>query len=190
MMIVIFAALAGCGGAVSDVGESEAELRGRRWQQTCGDVVCRGWSDKGIRPCTDAEKLDTRCHGSDECDPHSECNQLYVCQSKTISQVCPISRKKFKTDIDYVDQQERVRLHDELMRFRLAKYRYKDKELDQQHLGFMIDDVEPSPSVKGDHVDLYGYTSMAVAALQEQAKQIEMLRSEIATLRRELHRKK
>jgi hypothetical protein len=57
-----------------------------------------------------------------------------------------------------------------------------------RHLGFIIDDVEPSPSVTpiGDTVDLYAYTSMAVAAVQEQAPEIDQLTREVASLRQEL----
>ena len=57
------------------------------------------------------------------------------------------------------------------------RYRYKDGP-ERQHLGFIIEDVEPSPSVDSQHdqVDLYGYTSMAIAALQEQHHEIESLK--------------
>ncbi|MGH7896283.1 MAG: hypothetical protein ACREQL_16575, partial [Candidatus Binatia bacterium] len=55
-------------------------------------------------------------------------------------------------------------------------------------LGFIIDDVGTSPAVAADggHVDLYGYTSMAVAAIQAQQKRIEALEREVAALRRAL----
>ena len=58
------------------------------------------------------------------------------------------------------------------------------------HLGFIIEDVEPSPSVDSAHdmVDLYGYLSMAVGAIQVQAKQIEALQQEVRGLRQELQR--
>lgn len=42
-----------------------------------------------------------------------------------------------------------------------------------------------SPPVP-DMVDLYGYTSMAVAALQLQARQIEALKKELESLRRQI----
>jgi hypothetical protein len=74
-------------------------------------------------------------------------------------------------------------------RFRLATYRYRDAgPADRAHLGFIIEDVEPSAAVDAerDQVDLYGYASMAVAALQVQARQIESLQAELFALRREL----
>ena len=101
---------------------------------------------------------------------------------------CPISRRAVKEDIRYLDRQEAKRLHDALMKFRLATFRYKEAAAGRTQLGFMIDDVAPSPSVDParDMVDLYGYTSMAVAALQTQACEIAALKREVRALRREL----
>jgi len=80
------------------------------------------------------------------------------------------------------------RLRDELMRFRLATYQYKGAP-SERHLGFIIDDIEPSAAVDPgrDMVNLYGYTSMAVAALQSQAREIAALKKEVARLRRASH---
>ena len=80
-----------------------------------------------------------------------------------------------------------VPLHDEVMQLRLATFRYR-QNASRTQLGFIIDDAEPSPSIDParDMVDLYAYTSMAVAALQTQAHEIEALRNEVRSLRREL----
>ena len=53
------------------------------------------------------------------------------------------------------------------------------------HLGFLIDGHESLACVdpERDQVDLYGYASMAVAALQVQAREIEQLRAELAALK-------
>src|SRR5439155_22412171 len=58
------------------------------------------------------------------------------------------------------------------------------------HLGFIIDAVGASPAVAADggHVDLYGYTSMAVGAIQAQQRRIDALTREVAALRAELAR--
>ena len=50
----------------------------------------------------------------------------------------------------------------------------------------MIDDVEPSVAVSGDHVNLYGYLSMAVAAIQVQQSQIQALEQELRALREQV----
>jgi hypothetical protein len=72
----------------------------------------------------------------------------------------------------------------------LATWRYNDEDPNaREHLGFIIDDQPlTSPAVRptGDRVDLYGYTSMAVAAIQEQHRQIEALQKEVKNLREEL----
>ncbi len=75
------------------------------------------------------------------------------------------------------------------MAFRLATWNYRAPRADgKRHFGFVIDDVGPSPSVEpnGSVVDLYGYTSMAVAAVQQQAAEIDELKREVAQLRKEL----
>ena len=71
----------------------------------------------------------------------------------------------------------------------MASYRYRAAgPEDRKHLGFIIEDVGQSAAVDAqrDRVDLYGYASIAVAALQVQAKQIESLQAEVAALRREV----
>ena len=64
----------------------------------------------------------------------------------------------------------------------------KDGEQGASHLGFIIDDVAPTPSVgaSGERVNLYGYTSMAVAALQVQAAQLQTQKAELDALKQEL----
>jgi hypothetical protein len=101
--------------------------------------------------------------------------------------VCPVSRRVYKKDIRYLGDDDRARLAEELMSFPLATYRYKsDDDAAKKQLGFIIDDVVPSPAVtpSGDRVDMYGYQSMAVAALQVQARQIAELRREVDALKR------
>ena len=72
---------------------------------------------------------------------------------------------------------------------RLATWRYtSEPESANPHLGFIIDDNPGTAAVDatGDRVDLYGYTSMAVAAAQVQNKRIEALEREIQALREEI----
>ena len=101
----------------------------------------------------------------------------------------PISRKSNKDDIRYLGQEELEKTYDKLRKTPLATFRYKEGgPAAPHHLGFMIEDIEPSPSVDPERnmVDLYGYTSMAVAAVQVQARQIEALQKEVDDLRRSL----
>ena len=53
-------------------------------------------------------------------------------------------------------------------------------------LGFIIEDIEPSVAVSGDHVNMYGYLSMAVAAIQVQQAQIAELQRELERMRSQL----
>ena len=99
----------------------------------------------------------------------------------------PVSRREYKTDIGYVDDAERASLAEQALHTRLAEYRYKSEPEDaKRHLGFIIDDMPAqSPAVQGDatHVDLYGYTSMLLATVQQQQKQIDALQKQVDSLK-------
>ena len=159
---------------------------------TCGDPVCGGHqSPPGVPACTTEQVGDPcACLGA-ECDPGDACDRLLECATSdpTHGEMCPISRRRYKTNIQYLSAQDVKRLHDALLTFRLASYQYNLPGTPADpHLGFIIDDVAPSPSVapNGDTVDLYGYASMAVAAVQEQAREIDQLTRQVASLRQEL----
>ncbi|MBS2019486.1 MAG: hypothetical protein JST00_41875 [Deltaproteobacteria bacterium] len=133
-------------------------------------------------PCTNKE---------DSCaiGPPSECGQtILACNGKNWEMPrneCPASTEKAKREIAYVTQRDARALRDDLLRVQLATYRYKSDS--SHHLGFIIEDMPPgSPAVleSRDHVDLYGYVSMAVAAIQVQQAQIEKLESELAETKR------
>ena len=102
---------------------------------------------------------------------------------------CPISSRKFKEGIAYVEPDQLQRLHDDALRIRLATYNYKPAYGDssRRHLGFIIEDNPESPAVQDgrNRVDMYGYFSMAVAAMQIQEKEIAELRKELDELRAE-----
>ncbi|MBS2018330.1 MAG: tail fiber domain-containing protein [Deltaproteobacteria bacterium] len=103
--------------------------------------------------------------------------------------MCPISQRKHKKDVSYLSESDKQRLSDELLGIPLATYRYKSEgEAERTHLGFIIDDIAPSPAVTstGERVDMYGYATMSVAALQVQAKEIADLRRQIDDLKTEL----
>jgi hypothetical protein len=162
------------------------------WFETCGDPVCRGHSDHGVSPCTNERVGDTCSPEGSRCDPMSFCNSDLLCTDHDPKQNpggCPISRRSAKTNIHYLTDADRQRLHEELLRFRLATYQYVAPEAKgRTGLGFIIDDVAPSPSVdpERDLVDLYGYTSMAVATIQQQDARIRTLEAEVEELKRRL----
>lgn len=142
--------------------------------------------------CVSTFKQGVAC-GTTTCNPGETCCSGVPYPSPTCTTgVCAISRRAYKKDISYVDDEERQRLTDELYGFRLATYRYRQEAASSPtHLGFMIDDVAPSAAVtqkSGDSVDLYGYTTMAVAALQTQAREIAELRREVDDLKKSCKR--
>ncbi len=171
---------------------------GGTWYYTCGDpVLCRGtWTqDPSIPLCTTQKVGDSCTTLGSMCDPQDPCNQHLVCATSdpTMSgSACPISRAKYKTDIRYLDATDLDLVRAELMKTRLATYRYRAAgPLAPTQLGFVIDDVGAGPSVNpdGETVNLYGYTSMAVAALQAQERELAALRGEVASLRRQVEAK-
>jgi hypothetical protein len=129
------------------------------------------------------------CTGAPDCScmacacgnlPCSDFAGGLVCQTPTES------RRAVKDDILYVDDSERAALAKQALGVRLAHYRYKVEPANaRRSLGFVIDDMpDPSPAVLGDraHVDNYGYTSLLLATVQEQARQLETLRKRVETL--------
>jgi hypothetical protein len=97
-----------------------------------------------------------------------------------------ISRRAFKKKIHYLTDEDRQQLANQAMSTPLASYAYKnDPPSARRRLGFIIDD-QPNPSFAVDddrtHVDLYGYTSMLLATVQEQQKEIAELKKRLDRL--------
>ena len=99
-----------------------------------------------------------------------------------------MSSRKYKNEIEYLDEAGLERLHDDTLRIKLATYKYNAgvANPDPTHLGFIIEDNPQSPAVDSarDRVDLYGYLSMVVATMQVQEKEIAALRKELDASRR------
>jgi Chaperone of endosialidase len=141
--------------------------------------------------CTTIPKA---CNGTATCDCMKDCfcNQgIDQCVAQQDGLLCnngAVSKRAFKTEIEYVSNEEREDLARETLAIPLATYRYKtEAEGDKRHLGFIIDDQpQTSPAVAGDqtHVDQYGYTSMLLATVQEQQKQLDALKKQVAALQK------
>src|SRR4029079_3455408 len=87
-----------------------------------------------------------------------------------------ISRRQFKHNIEYLSAADLERLRAQLLAMNLTRFRYNGEPSSAAPpFGFIIEDVEPSPVVDSQHdaVDLYGYVSMAVAAIQIQGSEIK-----------------
>ena len=160
---------------------------GLTWFTTCGDPVCMGHRPSGLSECT-TETVDNAC-GSEgaQCDPVNECNANLICartDPKLAPGGCPISRRRFKRDIEYLSPDDLESALNELRSLPLARYRYREGD-GRQHLGFILEDAELSVAVDAprDRVDLYSYASLAVAALQAQSRRIEHLEAEVQSLR-------
>ena len=164
---------------------------GLRWYTSCGAPVCGGSQDPydipSIPNCTSTQTVGSACVSEgNTCDGVASCGATLVC-SKSDPTLrpggCPISRARFKKDIAYLDERALRDFHEQLMRMPLASYAYKHAEGAGPQLGFIIEDIEPSVAVSGDHVNMYGYLSMAVAAIKVQGQRIEALEREVRRLR-------
>ena len=97
-----------------------------------------------------------------------------------------MSTRRAKRDIEYLDDAEVDALARVALDTRLTTYEYIDPALDgRRRLGFIIEDQPTSYAVDPERsqVDLYGYTSMLVAAIQRQEREIQALRRELQALR-------
>lgn len=100
---------------------------------------------------------------------------------------CPVSTRRAKRNIEYLSDSEVERLAGDVIDTRLATYEYTDPALaGRRRLGFILED-RPAASFAADpehsQVDLYGYTSLLVAAVQSQQRRIDRLEAEVAALR-------
>lgn len=164
------------------------DAAGLSWYQTCGAPVCGPGTDTPTgQPLCTTETVGDACSDAGAlCDPGLGCSVNLICADSDPTMApggCPISRARYKQDIQYVGAEQRAQIAEELLSMPLASWQYVHDPRGTPHLGFIIDDVEPSPGARGDHVDLYGYLSMAVATLQSQAEQMRVLEREVLQMR-------
>jgi hypothetical protein len=174
----------GAGGAAAGMvcTSSDPRCTNAVW---CGNACCRPgeWCDETTNlPHCRCGTTGAACAAPDVCGaPSSACGG--ACCGSTVT--CPKSRRSEKRDIEAVSDVDRLRLYGELRAIELRTYRYRDAPRSSpRRLGFIIDDTLAPEAINpdGNTVDLYGYLSMAVAALQTQAKEIEELRARIKKL--------
>jgi hypothetical protein len=147
------------------------------------------FDDPSIPNCT-TEKVGDGCTEANErCDGVATCGATLICTTSDPTMGpggCPRSRARFKQAIDYLNEQQLREYHAQLVGLPLASYQYKDAPGAGPQLGFIIEDIEPSAAVSGDRVNMYGYLSMAVAAIQVQQEQIGALQRELEAVRAQL----
>jgi hypothetical protein len=159
----------------------------------CCDASSNTWGCfRGLPYCASPRpRVGSACDGAPApcaVGPVDECGQAALrCLDGTWSlaqPICTTSTARAKQDIAYLDDAQRETLRAQLLAVKLASYRYKEGG-DTTHLGFIIEDMPPgSPATLSsrDRVDLYGYTSMTVAAIQQQQKELDALKAQVAQL--------
>jgi hypothetical protein len=164
-----------------------------RWYVTCGDPVCGltpdPFDDPNIPNCVDEQTGDPCSERGAQCDGTQGCGAMLICSDSDPTMQfggCPRSRARYKQDIAYLSSEQLDQYHAQLVRMPLASWRYRTPTDASPQLGFIIEDVEPSAAVNGDRVNMYGYLSMAVAAIQVQQGQIHTLEAELQAVRDQL----
>jgi hypothetical protein len=171
----------GIGGGVGGGGDGGA---GGAWYTTCGDPACGGYSGpvEGLPVCSSEEAGQACPSLGAECDLQDACNTRLVCATEDPKDQpggCPQSLRSVKRDITYLDGPARRAAAGQALGLRLATWRYIDPDRGEGlKLGILLDDLGPAhPAARGDRVDLYGLSSLTVAAVQEQAAALEAERA-------------
>ncbi|MCB9682080.1 MAG: tail fiber domain-containing protein [Alphaproteobacteria bacterium] len=181
--VAVVAVLAGC-------ADGTGPTTTLAWYSTCGDPVCNTYSGPfdGVPVCaSESEGASCDVAGA-TCDLENDCNQQLVCAGedpKDQTGGCPISLRRYKRDVHYLTPDELGRVGQATRSLRLATWRYLwDAGDAPPRLGFVIDDDPTSPAVAADgqHVDVYGLASMAVAAVQAQQAELDALRARTVEL--------
>ena len=172
----------------------EKEEATLQYYTSCGDPVCEGYGGEtdGLSVCADEVEGAVCSEEGTECDLENDCNQRLICAAEDPATMCPVSKAEYKRDIVYLREAKAQAIAAELQGMKIAEWHYKtDSAKRKSRLGFMIDDNLHSPAVlaNGEQVDLYGYTSMAVVAIQQQQAQIERLEKKIAALEARIEEK-
>lgn len=188
--LVIVSLLGACRAAQTPPSPSQT----LKWFTTCGDPVC-GQPGASPAPATCGDRVEgAACSVAGQtCELGNACHQKLICAEqdpKLQPGGCPISRPIYKQQIHFIQPAERAKLAQKLERLPLATWHYRFEPQGPARLGFMIAAGTPAELVKpdGNSVDLYGYMSLAVAAIQEQHQQIETLQQRVTQLETALKR--
>jgi hypothetical protein len=162
-----------------------------RWFNACPVGACRQDAGAGAVACTGHQEGEACQDAGETCGTGGGCAGELVCAASdpaTQPPGCPVSSRRFKQGIRYLDQKDLERIAGTVDHIRLATYSYKSDPSARERLGFIIEDDPDSPAVADGRtsVDLYAYTSMVVAAMKVQSQKLEEQGAEIAALRKEL----
>lgn len=138
----------------------------------------------GLASCTKlAVKAGDACKaGAARCWVPIECSDGRVvprdyleCVEKQAGRCFTRSSRELKRDIEYLSADELAALASQVAELRIARYRYKDS--DERHLGFITEDAADAAFVTPDgrRVDLYALLSASIVALQAQDARIKVL---------------
>ena len=126
-MFVIAITVAGCPLSTPTDDDTDPPDDTLSWFTTCGDPVCSGYSGPylGVDACT-AEVEGDACGVADErCDFLSACNATLVCAEvdpKAQPGGCPISHLRYKTDVVYLEPEDKESLRKQALEAEQEKH--------------------------------------------------------------------
>ena len=165
-----------------------------KWFSTCGDPACSEYRGptEGLPACTDQVDGETCSVEGETCDLMNACNSQLICATSFDHQMCPESVASSKTSIVYLNESELQKLAQQTLDLPIAQWKYKrDSKDDPTRIGFIIDEhTKGLPLVRSNQkqVDLYGYTTMAIILLQQQAKTIQNLEKRVKYLENKIEK--
>jgi hypothetical protein len=122
-------------------------------------------------------------------DEQGSSEEFLTCRDEAyeadLSLQCPESSRTVKRDIVYVDATEHRQLAKQVLDVKLARYNYIDPKKPGRKLGYILEDIPEASFSSGDYVDMYAYISAVVALTQQQQAEIERLKTEIETIKRD-----
>jgi hypothetical protein len=89
-----------------------------------------------------------------------------------------------KKDIQYLSPTDQARIAHDALSLKLATFKYTNGG-ERERLGFMLEDAPKvaAADMIAKQVDLYAYTSMVLALVQQQQTEIDALRTEVEKLK-------
>lgn len=177
--------------SVAAGGCGSAQGPALHWFNACPVGACSQDAGAGVVACTAHHEGEACQDAGETCGTGGGCAGELVCAASdptTQPFGCPVSSRKFKQGIRYLNQKDLERIAASVDHIRLATYSYKSDPAARERLGFIIEDDPASPAVADGQtaVDLYAYTSMVVAAMKVQSQKLEEQGAEIAALRKQL----
>lgn len=100
---------------------------------------------------------------------------------------CPVSSRKKKKNVRYLEGDEKERLSREVLGLKVASYEYIDPaDGPSPTVGFIVEDTKDAAFVMNEHsrINMMSYTTSLVVTVQQQQSRLDKLERELSELRK------